>query len=64
MMAAQIIAIVSANGSEINLLVKLINNDDSCEQWLVFGIISSPSGFRMVKLNIMICNVGVERLAI
>ena len=27
MMAAHIIAIVSANGSEINLLVKLINND-------------------------------------
>ena len=63
-MAAQIIAIVSANGSEINLLVKLINNDASCEQWLVFGMISSPSGFRIVKLSIMTCKIGKERLPI
>ena len=63
-MAAHIIAIVSANGSEINLLVKLINNDGSCEQWLVFGMISSPSGFRMVKLSIMTCTIGKERLPI
>ena len=63
-MAAQIIAIVSANGSEMTLLVKAINNDAPCEQWLVFGMISSPSGFRMVKLSIMTCTIGKERLPI
>ena len=63
-MAAQMIAIPSAKDFEINLLLKLINNDSSCKQWLVLGIMPSDPGSRMVKLNSTMCKIGVERLAI
>ena len=63
-MAPHMIAIPFAIGSEINLLVRLINRDGSFEQCLVLGMISSDTRNRMVKLNITMCKVGVERLAI
>ena len=58
------IAIPSAKDFEINLLLKLINNDSSCKQWLVLGRMPSDPGFRMVKLNSTMCKIGIERLAI
>ena len=63
-MTRQMIAITSATCSETNLLVKLIKTDVACEQWCVFGLIPCDNDFRIVKLNIIMCMIGVEMLAI
>ena len=63
-MTMHMMAITSATWSEINLLVKLIKREVTCEQWFVFGLIPCVKDLRIVKLNAIMCMIGVEMLAI